>query len=120
MLADDLVAGLVLGVLVDDGDGGAELDLAARKPGDVDDLGTRHPVLDVGNLPLDPALAFLGRVILGVLREIAVRTCLGDGGNHSRPLQRLETLQIIVESLIALGGHWDFFHNRVVSDLRWV
>src|SRR3989344_2544944 len=111
VLAHDLVAGLLLGVLVDHRDGGAELHLAARQLGDVDHLGPRHAVFDVGDLAFDPALALLGRVILGVLGEIAVRARLGDRRNHGGPLDRLQTLQFFVQGLVALDGHRNFFHR---------
>ena len=68
MLADDLIARLGLGILVDHADRGAELDLGAGELGDVDDLGARHAVLDLGDAALDPALAILGGVVFGVFR----------------------------------------------------
>src|SRR5580698_8028755 len=56
VFADDLVAGRFLGVLVDHADRGPELHLRAREFRDVDDLGARDLVLDLGDAPLDPAL----------------------------------------------------------------
>jgi hypothetical protein len=50
----------------------------ARQAGHVDDLGARDLVLDLGDTALDPALAFLGRVVLGVFRQIAMFARLGN------------------------------------------
>src|SRR5262249_11340277 len=47
VLADDLVGALLVGVLVDEGDGRAELDHLARELGNVDDLGARDLVLEL-------------------------------------------------------------------------
>jgi hypothetical protein len=73
VLADDLVARRVLGVLVDDADRRAELDLLARQFRDVDHLGAGDLVLDLGDLAFDPALTLLGGMILGVFRQVAMR-----------------------------------------------
>src|SRR5262245_20626499 len=107
---DDLVAVLFLGVLVDDGDGGAELHLLARELADVDDLGARDLVLELGDAALDEALALAGRVVFRVLREIAMLAGLGDLPNHGRPLVQPQVLQLLFQALEAVGGHWDFVH----------
>src|SRR6185312_1323186 len=113
VLADDLVAGLFLGVLVDHADGGAELHLVAGELRDVDDLRPRDLVLDRRDAALDPTLPLLGGVILGVLRQVAVRARLGDRGDGVRPLLGLQTLQFLVEGLVALGGHGHLVHTGV-------
>ena len=51
-VADDLVALFLLGILVDQGDGRAELDRIARKFGHVDNVGARNLVLELGDTPL--------------------------------------------------------------------
>ena len=71
-LADDLVDLLLLGVLVDQLDRGAELDGVAGELRHVDDLGARDHVLEFGDAPLVVDLRFLGGVILGVLGQVAV------------------------------------------------
>jgi hypothetical protein len=112
VLAHDLVAGRILGVLVHHGDRGAELHLVARQLGYVDDLCAGHPIFDVGDLAFDPALPLLSGMVLGVLGEIAMRTRFGDRGDHRRSLNGLQTLQVFVEGVVAPGGHRDFFHSR--------
>ena len=111
MLADDLVARLFLGVLVNDTDRGAELHLTAGQPRDIDDLGSRHAILDLGDAALDPALPILGGVILRVFGEVAMRARFADGGRDRRPLLRLETPQLFVEGMEALGGHRYLVHG---------
>ena len=56
------------------------------------------------------ALTLLRGMIFGVLRKIAVQARFPDRGNHGRPLHGLQTLQLFVEGVIALGGHRDFIH----------
>jgi hypothetical protein len=90
--ADDLVAGLFLGGLVDHRDGGAELDLGAGQLGDVDDRGAGDQA-DLDNLAFDPALPILGGVVLSVLLEVAVKARLADGDGDGGPLDRLQPLQ---------------------------
>src|SRR5690606_37794616 len=96
VFADDLVTAFFLGVLVDHGDGGAEFHLIAGQLGHVDDLGAADLVLDLGDLALDPALALLGRVILGVFGQVAVGARFGDRGDHRGALHRLELLQLAI------------------------
>uniref|UniRef100_A0A0N4ZAR3 NAD-specific glutamate dehydrogenase n=1 Tax=Parastrongyloides trichosuri TaxID=131310 RepID=A0A0N4ZAR3_PARTI len=62
VFADDLIDAFFLGVLVHEGDGGAELDLVAGQFGHVDDLGAGQLVLDLGDRAFDPALTLLGGV----------------------------------------------------------
>ena len=110
VLADDLVAGLFLGVLVDHGDRGAEHDLVAVQLGHIDHLGAADLVLDVGDLALDPALTLFRGVIFSVFRKIAMLARFRDGRDHARPLHGLQLLQLIVEDTVALGRHRHFFH----------
>src|SRR5690606_28989096 len=80
VLADDLVARLVPGILVGDLDGRAEHDLAARVDrGRVDDLAVRELRLDVRDAALDEALLLARGVVLRVLLQVAVRARLRDG-----------------------------------------
>ena len=71
-LAHDLPDLLFLGVFVHQRDGGAELDGIARELGDIDDVGARELVLELRDAALVDRLGFLGGVILGVLREVAM------------------------------------------------
>ena len=71
-VADDLVFDLLVGVLVDERDGGAELDRVAGQLRGVDDIGAADAVLELGDPRLVQALRLLGGVILGVLRQVAM------------------------------------------------
>ncbi len=77
-LADDLPDLLLVGVLVDQRDGRAEGDRVARQLRDVDHVGARQLVLELGDAALVERLRFLGGVIFGVLRQVAVRARVGD------------------------------------------
>src|SRR5262249_33657005 len=77
-LADDLPHLLLFGVLVDDSDGRAERDGFTRQFRDVDHLGARELVLELGDAAFVVRLLFLGGVILGVLRQVAVGAGIGD------------------------------------------
>src|SRR3990172_7667651 len=77
-LADDPVFGLLVGILVDERDGGAEHHLVALELGGIDNLGAAELVLEVGHARLGDALLLLGGVVLGVLGEIAVGPGVGD------------------------------------------
>ena len=52
----------------------------------IDHLRAGDLVLQLNQSALDEALALLGGVVFGVLREVAVRARFGDGGDHRRPL----------------------------------
>src|SRR5712691_8336318 len=92
-LADDLPDLFLVGVLVDQRDGGAELDGFAGEFRHVDDLGARELVLELGDLALVDRLLLLGGVILGILREIAVRARIGDLLDDAGTLDLLAMLE---------------------------
>ena len=94
VLADDLKGLLLVGLLVRERDGRAELDHRARQLGDVDDLGAGDLVLELDDPALDEALPFARRVVFGVLREIAVLARFGDGADDRRPLDGFQPLQL--------------------------
>src|ERR1700676_3055969 len=85
-LADDLPYCLLVGVLVDQGDGGAKGDGVAGQLRHVDDLGARQLVLEFGDAALVERLRFLRGMIFGVLREIAVRARVGNLLDDARTL----------------------------------
>src|SRR5262249_1267933 len=60
-------------------------------------------------------LRLLGGVVLGILRQIAVRASVGDLLNDAGPLDLLAMLELGLERGIALGGHWYFFHRPISS-----
>ena len=68
--------------------------------------------LDVADAGLHEALLLLGRVILGVFLEIAVRARSGDRGRDFRPLLDLEAPQLLFELRGAARGQWHFAHSR--------
>src|SRR3546814_9412915 len=70
-LADDLIFDRLV-VLVGEGDGRAEHDAVARQRRRVDDLRARQAILEVADGRLDLTLTFLGGVIFGIFREVAV------------------------------------------------
>jgi hypothetical protein len=50
-------------------------------------------------------------MVLGVLRQVAVRARLGDGRDDLGPLHRLEVLELGVELVVARAGQRDLFHR---------
>src|ERR1700716_1801668 len=110
-LADDLPHRLLVGVLVDQRDGGAELDGVAGELADVDNIGTRKLVLQLGDPALIVGLLFLGGMILRILRKVAMRARLGDMLNDARTLHRLALLQFNLEGGITARGHRNLFHH---------
>src|SRR5580692_7512410 len=117
-LADDLPHRFLVGVLVDQGDGGAEGDGVARQLGNVDDLGARQLVLELGDAALVERLRFLGRVIFGILRKIAVRARIGNLLDDARALSLLAMLELGLECRIARRRHGNFIHCRTTSNTR--
>ena len=101
---------LLLGVLVDQHDGGAELDLVAGQLRDVDDLGARDQVLELVDAALIEALRFLGGMVLGVLGKVAMRARFGDRLDDARPLFLLAPAQLFLELAEPIGGHRDLVH----------
>src|SRR3569623_3421612 len=100
-LADDLVLDRLL-VLVEQGAGRAEHDLVARQLGRVDDQRAAQFVLDIGDRRLDLALALFRRVILGVLRQVAMRARFLDRIDDLRAL-RFQATQIRCVLLVPLS-----------------
>ena len=114
-LADDLVGALFLGVVVDKGDGRAELDRAGE-PRRVDDLGQRQDALQLLDAAFDKALAFARGMVFGVFRQVAMFARFGDGADDRRPFDRLELFQFIVQRAVACARHRYFFHCKPCRD----
>src|ERR1700733_12234971 len=114
-LADDLPHRLLVGVLIDQGDGGAKGDGVAGQFRHVDDLGARQLVLELGDAALVERLRFLRRVILGVLRKIAVGARIGNLLDDARALSLLAMLELGLECRIARRRHGNFIHCRTTS-----
>ena len=92
--ADDLVLALLVGILVRQQHGGAELHGIPGEHADVDDVGAGELVLEFHDPGLDPALALFRRMIFGILRQVAMFAGLGDRLDHGRSLDRLQGLQL--------------------------
>src|SRR5689334_17877415 len=98
VVADDLVGDLLAACGVLELDGRAEHAAAVGvEPRGIDDLAVAELRFQLGDAPLDEALALLRGVILGVLREVAVRARLRDGGDDRRALNRLQLVQLAAE-----------------------
>src|ERR1700730_12342334 len=114
-LADDLPHRLLVGVLVDQRDGGAEHDGVDGELADVDNIGARKLVLQLGDTAFVVGLLFLRGVILRVLRKVAMRARLGDMLDDARTLHRLALLQFDLEGGVAAGSHRNLFHHPSLS-----
>src|SRR5579862_2200553 len=111
VLADDAERLLLVGLLVGERDGCAELDDRAGQLRHVDDLGTGDLVLEFAEAALDKALALARGVVLGVLRQVAMRARLGDGADNGRTIDRFEALQLVLQAVVTVDGHRDFVHR---------
>src|SRR5690349_14864039 len=117
VVAHDLVGDLLAASGVLELDGRAKHAAAVGiEPRRIDDLAVAELRLQLGNTPLDEALALLRCVILGVLREIAVRARLRDGGDDRRPLNRLQLVQLAAELFRASNGDWNLCHTVPLPD----
>src|SRR5207342_2836627 len=116
-LADDLPYLLLVGVLVDQRDGRAEGDRVTRQLGNINHVGARQLVLELGDAALIERLRFLRGVIFGVLRQVAVRARVGDLLDDAGPLNLLAMLELGFERRIAGGRHRNLFH-RLFSSWR--
>jgi len=114
-LANKLPNGLLLGVLVDQGDGRAEGDGVAGKLRHVDDFGARELVLELGDVALVERLRFLGGVIFGVLGQIAVGPGVRDLLDDARPLDLLAMFQFGLERGVTRPRHGNFVHRSQTS-----
>ena len=67
---------------------------------------------ELGQAPLDEALALARGVVLRVLGQVAVLAGFGQGLDDARPLDRLQTIELRLEPVQAFFGHWEFVHLR--------
>src|SRR5580692_11745792 len=110
-LANDLPHRLFLGGLRDLRNGNAEFDGVAEKLRDVDDVGARELVLELGDAAFIVRLFFFRGVIFRVLGKIAMRARLRDMLDNARAIHRLALLQFFPERCIAAGGHRNLFDH---------
>ena len=106
--ADDLISdGLV--VLVGQRDGRAEHDAVARQRRRIDDLRARQPVLQIADRGFDLSLPFLGGVIFGIFRKVAMRARFLDRIDDEGALG-LQSRELRAQLLIAFRQHRHLFN----------
>src|SRR5690606_20018637 len=114
VVADDLVAHLLVGLDIGDVHGGTEDHLAGmRDAGDVDNLSVLQASLDITNARLDHALLLARGMVFGVFLEIAQLARLGDGLGDLRTQHGLQMLEFIFQGASALDGHREFGHDLI-------
>jgi hypothetical protein len=59
-------------------------------------------------------LLFLGGVIFGVLRQVAVRARIGDLLDDARPLDLLAVLELVLEQGVARRSHRNLFNHSIL------
>ena len=106
-----LVGLLLVGVAIRKGDRRAELGDVTRPFRRVDDFRAADLVFQLGDPALDETLAFTRGMVLGVFRQVAMLTCVGDGSDHRRPLFRFERFQLFLQPLEALQGNGYPLHH---------
>src|SRR5262249_19815890 len=85
--------------------------LVTRQLRDVDHLGARDPVVQAEDPALDVRLLLLGRVVLGVLAQVAVGAGDLDLPGDLQPLHGLELLQLFLEAPETGRGDRDTAHT---------
>src|SRR6266850_970470 len=101
--ADDLVADL-LAALVFEQDRRGEGDAVARR-GRIDDLGAPHLGFERGDTALDERLLLARRMVFRVLGEVAVRPGLGDGLDDGVPIDVLQAVELVAQTLVPRTRH---------------
>ena len=86
------------------GDAAEDERLGGVDLGLVDDAGAGEDGFRLGDLGFEHALGLLGRVILGVLAEVALVAGLGDLPGNGRPLHSLHVVQLVLELLEPFRG----------------
>src|SRR5439155_4562334 len=84
----------------------------------LDDLGAVHLALQLVDAPLDERLLLARGVVLGVLREVAVRARLGDRLDDRRALDALEAVELVPQALEARPRHRRALHRHGVTLAR--
>jgi len=78
----------------------------------IDHLGAVDLALQIVDAPLDERLLLARGVILGVLRQIAVRARLGDRLDDGGPLHALEAVELVPQPLEARARHRRALHRH--------
>ena len=92
------------------------LTLVRRQFGNVDHFGAADLVFQFHDAAFDEALAFLGGVIFGILRQIAMGARFRDRLDDLMAVHVLEPVQLVFQGLEARSRHRNFFHHR---QSRW-
>ena len=71
--------------------------------------------LDLLDAALDEALLLARRVVLGVLRQVAVGARFRDGLDDARPGLGLQPLEFLAQRFGAAQGHGSAFHATEAS-----
>ena len=98
-------------IFITQGQRRAEHSLVTGQGFRIDDLGAGQLVLEIANRRFDLALAFLGRVIFGIFRQIAVGTRGFDRVDDDGTLQ-FQRLEFGLHFNMAFGEHWYFFNSH--------
>ena len=81
-------------------------------------MGVRKLVLDIADARFEEALPILRGIVVGVLRNVAVRAGLGERVHHRRPLNCFQPLELGLEALGAFDRHRNSGHVcRLVQSL---
>ena len=92
-----MIMRLLIGILVNKANAGAESDLVTAQLGRVNYLGTADDILKLGNAPLNEGLFFTGGVVFGIFRKIPMFAGRGDGVDHSRPFSAFEMRKLLLD-----------------------
>ncbi|MEY4256582.1 MAG: hypothetical protein RLZZ141_1809 [Pseudomonadota bacterium] len=72
MFANDLIASRLFGILVDEANRSAELDLLTGQFGYVDDLSPGDLILDLRDATFDEALTLFCGMVFSIFRQVAM------------------------------------------------
>ena len=89
------------------------LTLRAGQLGDVDHFGAADLVFQFHDAAFDEALAFLGGVIFGILRQVAMGARFRDRLDDLMAVHVLQMVDLVLQGLEARGGHRNSFHGIV-------
>ena len=111
-VADDLVFALLVGVLVDQGDGRAELH--AVVPDSLEtSITSARPIWSSSSMtrPSMKLWRLLGGVIFGIFRQIAMGARFRDRLDDRVAFHVLELVHLVFQGFEARGGHGNSFHG---------
>ncbi|SKN14728.1 Uncharacterised protein [Mycobacteroides abscessus subsp. massiliense] len=78
--------------------------------GRVDDVCHREFVFQLGDSAFDKALTLFGGFVFCVFRQVAVRTCFGDGFDDFWACYAFEVLKFLFQQFCTTDGQRDFLH----------